>query len=256
MPAPTAVQARASSAVHWADCDTVTDKVWWASCALMCFVDIFMIAASLTRQAIDEDHESNMGMRVAYGLMAVSCWSLFAGLCLLLVTALIAGVAAVLLMVCAGWKWQEFEDYFFSAPAMEKPGALARLGLFVGAFLLGLFPVGCVLAMFISIYLTVVYCAQEALGKGDEHVKGMYVFYALCALGCVLSGLVLASFVVATVALYSEGCAGAMWRPGSVADRARKFFFSLGGPLEYSMGGASLAALVVLAGTGAYVVFS
>lgn len=259
-----AVQARASSV----DRQTGTASTWGAAIgriilavvgavvcialALFFLLELALSAIVLTKDAVDEAHENVMGMRVAYGLMAVGFGSLFAGLCLLLVTALFAGVAAVLLkllMVCAGVKWPDIKDY--SEPANDT---LVNRAYFVVLFFPCLGFAGVLLANFTNIYLTIVYCAQEALGKGDEHVKGMYAVYGLLALGLSLGGVLLAYVVVFVID--DMACARATWRLGGVVDRARTFFLCLGPPLLLSTAGVFLAALTVWAGTGTYLGFN
>ena len=264
-----AVQARASSA----DRQTGTASMWGAAIgpiilavvgAVVCialaleslYVGPVIYASVQTSLAIDEAHEDVMGMRVAQGLMTVGLGSVLVELCLFLTLALIAGVVAVLLMVYAGVKWQDIEDYF-SEPANE---ALTQVGLIFAILFLCLFLAGNVVWLVTDRYLTLVYCAQEALGKGDEHVTGMYAVYALLTLGWSLGELAFAYMVVAIVGwavlLSLEHYAGAKWRPGGVVDRARHFFSSLALPLFCSTAGVFLSALVVWAGTGAYLGFN
>ena len=227
--------------------------VHWTAMALFLLFGLALSAIVLTKDAVDEDHENVMGMRVAYGLMTVSCWSGLAGLCLLLVMALFAGVAGVLLVVCAGVKWPDIKDFSGSAnDTLVKQGDFVVLFFF---FCIGF--AGVLLVIFTSIYHTIVYCAQEALGKGDEHVKGMYAVYGLLALGWSLGGVLLAYVVVFAIV---EACAEATWRLGGVVERARTFFLYLGPPLFQSTAGVFLAALMVWVtqwvGTGVYLVFN
>ena len=99
------------------------------------------------------------------------------------------------------------------------------------------------------------YFATEALGKGGEHVKGMYAVYALLSLGSVLGELLLVCAVVGvTVAVASRYDCEAPSRgdlPDTIGKKmAFKLLNVLCVRLLFSTAMTFLVAGVVWAGTG------
>ena len=263
-----AVQARASSADRrkgtstWEVCK---DFIWVlpaaffsALLALAMAFTVATVSKEATLAASGEGDVHIVGYRVACGILAVGFGSFSVLLLLIAIACLIAGLAALLLAVstCAGVKWQGIDYYFLRA---TEGGHLdwAYHVVLIFAALYYTAAVGSFLVWaYTSIYLAFSYCAQEALGKGDEHAKGMYAVYALLALGCVTGALALAWIVFVFVGQGVADCTGAKWRHGVVVDRARHFYLCLGLSLFLSTVCIFLAALVVWLGTGIYVAFS
>lgn len=211
----------------------------------------------LTLQASGEGDVHIVGYRVACGILAVGFGSFPVGLLLFAIANLIAGLATLLLAVstCAGVKWRGI-DYYFRATEGGPLDWPRHVGLIFAALYMTAVVGSFLVWAYTSIYLAFGYSAQEALGNGDEHAKGMYAVYALLALGCVLGALALAYVVVAILGGEVADCAGAKWRHGGVVDRARNFYLCLGPSLFLSVVCVFLAALVVWFGTGIYVAFS
>jgi len=120
-----------------------------------------------------------------------------------------------------------------------------------------------------GIYVAFSYCANDAVGQGGEHVQGIYAVYALLALSIVMgvfAVVYLVAYVVAEATIqFNRAIAPPVSKPTGeksqpepqgVAAKARGLFGALASTLLKSTAGVFLAALVVWAGTGIYLLVS
>lgn len=209
-----------------------------------------------------------IGVRMAMGLGALGFFSLGVGLIMAAGAAPVLG-AVVLLCTCAFGTWADVEQGWkrMVDPDDRPPLPAILAAPFVGAgfaclllSLLMLLGTGICVAIYYTgagICFAVGYFAKEALGKGGEHVAGVYAVYALLTLGTALVGLVFVSSIAAATAAMMYACIYPEWeQPDNFAKRIRQSLVSLAYHLLLSVIVVYLFAVVVLAGTGVYLACS
>lgn len=224
----------------------------WAKVILVgAFLVVFVVFGPLdlhgiAQVALDKDF-GTVGLRVGFGVFGVG-WFLF------LVAAVYAlvGTLVALLRRCAFGKWQGIDDFLRrgNSHVWKIAGYISHAVAFV-VWPLGM---GGVWAG-TWIYVQIGYFATEALGKGSEHVKGMYAVYALLSLGSVLGELLLVCTVVglafAMVSGYDCEAPSRGDLPDTIGKKvAYKLLNVLCVRLLFSTAMVFLVAGVVWAGTG------
>ena len=217
-------------------------------------------------------NEHIIGVRMAMGIEALGFFLLGVGLIMAVAVGPVL-VAIVLLCTLAFGTWEDVEqvgkriddqDDLPPPPAFQLLSwiVLSCLGAFPACVLLSLLVLigtGVCVAIYYTgagICFAIRYFATEALGKGGEHVAGVYAVYALLTLGTALVGLVFVSSIAAATAAMMYACIYGEWGPDNFAKRIRQSLVSLAYRLLLSAIVVYLVAVVVLAGTGVYLACS
>lgn len=163
------------------------------------FLVVFVVVGPLdlhgiAQVALDKDFVT-IGLRVGFGVFGAG-WFLF----LVASVYVLVGTLVALLRRCASGKWQGIDDFL-----RRGNSHVWKIAGYIFCTGSALWVLGMVVWAGTWICGKTGYFAMEALGKGGEHVKGMYAVYALLSLGSVLGGLLFVCAVVGfTVAVASD----------------------------------------------------
>uniref|UniRef100_A0A7R9TAD8 Uncharacterized protein n=1 Tax=Prasinoderma coloniale TaxID=156133 RepID=A0A7R9TAD8_9VIRI len=210
------VQTRAQAgAFEWESVVSVIVNVLIVG-ALLCLGLFFLYISHELATSDSPGNDDIIGERIATGLGTLGVFLFGVGLIMGAGVAPVL-VAVVLLCTCAFGTWEDVEKVWQrmveldgDAPVpfiLAAPFVIAALLCMILSVLMHPVTAICLLIYYTGsgICFATGYFAKEALGKGGEHVKGMYAVYALLSLGSVLGELLLVCTVVGLAFAMASG---------------------------------------------------